>query len=169
MAANADPILDAPVRKTVTVNAPQEHAFRVFTDGIDTWWPREHHIGKLPLKKVIVEGARGGRCYSEQTDGSECDWGSVLVWDPPRRVVLAWKINGSWEYEPDVAKSSEFEVRFTAQPDGSTRVDLEHRHFDRLGPAGAAMSAMVDSPEGWGDTLRRFAETAEKTGGHSRN
>ena len=163
MAANADPIPDAPVRKTVIVKAPQAHAFRVFTDGIDTWWPREHHIGKLPLKKVIVESRSGGRCYSEQTDGSECDWGSVLVWDPPRRLVLAWKITGGWQYEPDLAKSSEVEVRFTPQPDGSTRVDLEHRHFDRLGPSGAAMSAMVESPGGWGDTLRLFAEQAEKT------
>ena len=135
----------------------------MFTDGIDTWWPREHHIGKLPLKRVIVESKNGGRCYSEQTDGSEIDWGSVLVWDPPRRLVLAWKINGNWEYEPEVAKSSEVEIRFTPQPDGSTRVDLEHRFFDRLGPAGAAMSAMVESPQGWGDTLRRFAETAEKS------
>ena len=163
MAASADPILDVPVRKTVTVKASQEHAFRVFTDGIDTWWPREHHIGKLPLKKVIVESKSGGRCYSEQTDGSECDWGSVLVWDPPRRLVLAWKINGNWEYEPEVAKSSEVEIRFTPQADGSTRVDLEHRFFDRLGPAGAAMSAMVESPQGWGDTLRRFADRANAT------
>jgi uncharacterized protein YndB with AHSA1/START domain len=77
--------------------------------------------------------------------------------------VFAWKINGNWEYEPEVAKSSEVEVRFTPQPDGSTRVDLEHRFFDRLGPAGAAMSAMVESPQGWGDTLRLFAETAEKS------
>ena len=155
MAASADPILDVPVRKTVTVKASQEHAFRVFTDGIDTWWPREHHIGKLPLKRVIVESKNGGRCYSEQTDGSEIDWGSVLVWDPPRRLVLAWK--------PEVAKSSEVEIRFTPQPDGSTRVDLEHRFFDRLGPAGAAMSAMVESPQGWGDTLRRFADRANAT------
>ena len=74
-----------------------------------------------------------------QTDGTDCDWGSVLVWDPPRRLVLAWKINAAWAYEPDVAKSSEVEVRFTPQPDGSTRVDLEHRLFDRLGAAGASM------------------------------
>jgi len=163
MSASPDRIADAPVHKSVIVKASPEHAFRVFTDGIDTWWPREHHIGKLPLKKVIVESRRGGRCYSEQTGGPECDWGSVLVWDPPRRLVIAWKINGNWEYEPDVAKSSEVEILFTLQADGSTRVDLEHRFFDRLGPAGAAMSEMVGSPQGWGVTLSQFAEQAEKT------
>jgi uncharacterized protein YndB with AHSA1/START domain len=162
MAANPDPVLDAPVRKSIVVNASPEHAFRVFTDGIDTWWPREHHIGKVPMKRVLVEGKRGGRCYTEQTDGTDCDWGSVLVWDPPRRLVLAWQINGAWQYEPEVARSSEVEVLFTPQSDGSTRVDLEHRHFDRLGPAGAGMSSMVNAPGGWGDTLRLFAARAEQ-------
>ena len=162
MSANADSPSSAPVRKSIIVHAGPEHAFRVFTDDIDGWWPREHHIGKVPMKKVIIEGSRGGRCYTVQTDGTDCDWGSVLVWDPPRRLVLAWKINGAWAFEPDVAKSSEVEVRFTPQPDGSTRVDLEHRLFDRLGAAGDSMRAMVDSPEGWNKTLTRFAARAEE-------
>jgi uncharacterized protein YndB with AHSA1/START domain len=163
MSANPDSAADTPVRKSIVVHAPADHAFRVFTDDIDGWWPREHHIGKVPMKKVIVEGARGGRCYTVQTDGTDCDWGSVLVWDPPRRLVIAWQINAEWQYEPDVAKSSEFEVRFTPQPDGSTKVDLEHRHFERLGAAGKGMSTMVDSPGGWGDSLRLYADRAEKT------
>lgn len=153
------PSPEPSVRKTVLVNAPPDRAFRVFTDGIDTWWPREHHIGKAPLKKVVIEGKAGGRCYNEQTDGTDSDWGAVLVWDPPRRLVLAWKINASWEYENDLAKSSEVEVRFTPEKDG-TRVDLEHRYFGRLGPGGDAMREMVGSPQGWGDTLRQFAERA---------
>jgi Activator of Hsp90 ATPase homolog 1-like protein len=96
---------ETAVRKSITVKAPAEHAFRVFTEGIDTWWPRTHHIGKVPMEKTIIEGHAGGRCYSEQTDGSECDWGSVLVWDPPRRFVMAWQINANWQYEPEIAKS----------------------------------------------------------------
>lgn len=162
MSANPDRIADTPVHKSVIVKAPQEHAFRVFTDGIDTWWPPEHHIGNAPYKKAVMQGKVGGRCYMEQTDGTESDWGSVLVWDPPRRLVLAWKIAAEWQYEPDVAKSSEVEVRFTPLPDGTTRVDLDHRFFDRLGAGGAAMSEMVGSPSGWGGTLDLFAAAAEK-------
>jgi uncharacterized protein YndB with AHSA1/START domain len=152
----------APVRKTVTVKAGAERAFQVFTQGIDTWWPRTHHIGKSPMKKAIIEGRAGGRCYSEQVDGTDCDWGQVLVWEPPQRLVMAWQITHEWGYEPDLAKSSEVEIRFTPLADGSTRVDLEHRHFERHGAGGTTMRTAVDSPGGWNDLLQLYAAEANK-------
>ena len=123
------PTVDTSVRKTITVRANAERAFRVFTEGIDSWWPKTHHIGSSPMTKAVLEGRSGGRCYSEQQDGTECDWGSVLEWDPPRRFVMAWMITPQWKYEPDVSKSSEVEVVFTALADGSTRVDLRASSF----------------------------------------
>jgi hypothetical protein len=85
-------VADIPaVRKTITVNASVEHAFSVFTEGYDSWWPRTHHIGKVPMQKGIIETREGGRCYSLQTDGSECDWGRVLVWDPRRGSRVGWR------------------------------------------------------------------------------
>jgi uncharacterized protein YndB with AHSA1/START domain len=135
----------------------------VFTEGIDTWWPRTHHIGKSPMKKAIVEGRPGGRCYSEQADDTECDWGSVLVWEPPHRFVLAWKITPQWQYEPDLAKSSEVEVRFTPEPDGFTRVDLEHRHFERHGTGADVMRTAVDDEKGWNGLLQLFRNEVEQT------
>jgi uncharacterized protein YndB with AHSA1/START domain len=158
-----DPVSDIPVRKSITVQSTVEHAFHVFTDGFDTWWPRSHHIGKSPMKKSIVECHAGGRCYSEQVDDTECDWGRVLVWEPPHRFVMAWQINPQWQYEPDLAKSSEVEVRFTPEPGGSTRVDLEHRYFHRMGTGGEGMRTMIDSPNGWGGTLQLFAARLEET------
>jgi uncharacterized protein YndB with AHSA1/START domain len=148
---------EVPVRKSVVVKASVDRAFQAFTEGFDTWWPRTHHIGKAPLKKAIVEGRAGGRCYSEQTDGTECDWGSILMWEPPHRLVIAWQINSKWGYEPDLEKSSEVEVRFTAESDGSTRVDLEHRHFERHGEGWESMRSNVDSPGGWGTLLDLYA------------
>ena len=153
----------APVRKSVTVRATEADAFRIFTTDLDSWWPRSHHIGKSPMKRVIIEEKTGGRCYTEQEDNTECDWGSVLAWDPPRRFVMAWQITPQWQFEPDVAKSSEVEVTFTSVGDGRTRVDLEHRHFERHGAGGAAMRAGVDSPNGWGDLLTLYARVAEST------
>jgi uncharacterized protein YndB with AHSA1/START domain len=162
MTTTLDQTSDVPVRKSITVKASAERAFEVFTTGFDTWWPRSHHIGSAPLKKAIVEGFVGGRCYSEQTDGTDCPWGQVLLWEPPHRFVMAWQINPQWKYEPDLAKCSEVEIRFTPEPDGSTRVDLEHRHFQRHGAGGDAMRTQVDSPMGWGDLLKLYSARAEQ-------
>ena len=130
-------VTDAVVRKSITVNATVEHAFDVFTAGYDSWWPREHHIGTAPLTEAVIEGRAGGRCYSKQADGTECDWGQILTWDPPHRFVLAWQINPEWKYEPDLAKSSEVEVRFSPEPDGGTRVDLDGFHgLNQVGDLG---------------------------------
>ena len=117
------------------------------------------------MTKGIIEGRPGGRCYSEQADGTECDWGRILVWDPPQRFVMAWQVSPAWQYEPDLARSSEVEVRFTAEPDGSTRVDLEHRYFERHGAGAEAMRAATDSPNGWNGLLELFRARAEQTGG----
>ena len=154
--------IEVPVRKTITVRASVDHAFKVYTEGFDTWWPRSHHIGKAPLEKAVIETRAGGRCYGRSIDGTECPWGTILVWDPPHRLVLAWQITHDWGYEPDLAKASEVEIRFTPEAGGSTRVDLEHRHFHRHGAGADSMRTPVDSPNGWGGLLKLFAEIAEK-------
>jgi len=150
--------------KTITVDASPERAFEVFTAGFDTWWPRTHHIGKSPMTKGILEGHVGGRCYSEQEDGTDCDWGKILVWEPPHRFVMAWQITHEWGYEADLAKASEVEVRFSAVDQGRTRVDLEHRYFERMGPSGEAMRTAVDSPGGWSTLLELFASRVTQAG-----
>ncbi len=150
----------APVRKSITVKADVERAFRAFTEGFDTWWPRSHHIGKSPMKKAIIDPFAGGRCYTQQEDGTDCQWGSVIAWEPPRRLVLAWQITHEWGFEPDLSKSSEVEIRFTPEGGGATRVDLEHRHFERMGPGGASMRTSVSSEGGWGSLLQMFAARA---------
>jgi len=154
---------DATVRRSVTVKTDVARAFRVFTEGFDSWWPRSHHIGKSPMKKAIIEPFVGGRCYSEQADSTDCPWGHVTAWEPPHRFVFAWQITHEWGYEPDMSKASEVEVRFTPEADGSTRVDLEHRHFDRMGPGAAPMKEAVAREGGWGSLLQLFVQEAERT------
>jgi uncharacterized protein YndB with AHSA1/START domain len=163
MTSSTDHSVAAPVCKTITVKASTDRAFRVFTHDFDSWWPRTHHIGASPMKKAIIEGKAGGRCYTQQEDGTDCDWGQVLVWEPPRRFVFAWQITHEWGYQPDLAQSSEVEIRFTPTADGGTRVDLEHRHFERHGAGAASMRAGVDSPDGWGGLLALYAARVEAT------
>ena len=148
------------VIKTVTVRAGQQHAFKVFTAGFTTWWPSGHHIGKADLAEAVLEQREGGRWYERGVDGSECDWGSVLVYDPPNRVVLSWHLNGEWVYDPDPAKASEVEVRFTAEGPDVTRVELTHRNFERHGGNWQAVASGVDAEGGWGGILRGYADIA---------
>ncbi len=152
----------APVVRTVTVRASVEKAFRVFTKEIDTWWPKTHHIGKVPMRKAVMEGKVGGRCYSEQEDNTECDWGEVLAWEPPSRFVMAWKVTPQWGYEADARNASEVEERFTEEAPGLTRVVLEHRHFERHGAGANVMRASIDSQGGWGLLMQLFAESVER-------
>jgi uncharacterized protein YndB with AHSA1/START domain len=153
---------DVPVRKSITVRARPERAFQIFTQEMDSWWPRTHHIGKSPMRRVAVEERAGGRCYTEQDDGTECDWGTVLVWDPPQRFVMAWQITHEWGYEPSLARSSEVEVTFTPVAAGGTQVDLVHRFFTRHGAGAAPMRTAVDAPNGWTGLLQLFAERANQ-------
>jgi uncharacterized protein YndB with AHSA1/START domain len=144
----------------VMVEAPIERAFSVFTDGIDSWWPREHTIGEAALKEMVLEPRAGGRAFGIGVDGSESDWGRVLVFERPERIVVSWDINLQWKREHDPAKASEFEVRFTADGPDRTRVVLEHRHLERHGDGWEAMRDAVGSPNGWQGGLDLFAAAA---------
>jgi uncharacterized protein YndB with AHSA1/START domain len=147
---------DAPVRRSVTVEVPLERAFEVFTERFDAWWPADYHIGKADYQSAEIERQPGGRWYERGVDGSECDWGQVLAWEPPHRLVLSWQITPEWQPEPDLARSSEIEVRFTPEGPDRTRVDLEHRGFDRHGPGGDAIRQAVSADGGWGNILQRY-------------
>jgi uncharacterized protein YndB with AHSA1/START domain len=151
---------DRTARASVMVDAPQERAFAVFTDGIDTWWPREHTIGEAELKEMVLEPKVGGRAYGIGVDGSESDWGRVLAFDRPNRVVVSWDITLHWKHELNHAKTSEFEVRFIPEGPDRTRVELEHRHLERHGDGWEAMRDAVGSPNGWQGGLELFAAAA---------
>lgn len=144
------------VRKTITVEAPQALAFDVFTTQMSTWWPLEtHHIGSAPAEVAVMVPHAGGRWYEQASDGTTCEWGRVLEWDPPHRVVLLWAISSKWVHDPLI--TSEVEVRFLEEAPNRTRVDLVHRNLDTFGNEAETMSAIFDSEGGWTGLLSRFA------------
>jgi uncharacterized protein YndB with AHSA1/START domain len=153
MNMNEISIKPAPVRRSVHVNAPPAKAFEVFTAGMTRWWLPSHKLGKSALKEVVMEPHEGGRWYERSEDGSECNWGKVLVWEPPGRLVLAWQISANWVYEPCLV--TEVEVRFI-EDGGGTRVELEHRDLDRYGAQEAQQRATFESPAGWSGLLAAF-------------
>ena len=147
------------VRQSVVVQVPPERAFEVFTTGMSTWWPLDSHkIGKAPAVAAVIEPRSGGRWFERGDDGSECDWGEVLAWEPPHRVVLVWRLSAEWAFDRTI--HTEVEVRFEPQEGGATRVTLEHRGLDAYGEKAAEMRETFGSDGGWAGLLRRFAEAA---------
>jgi uncharacterized protein YndB with AHSA1/START domain len=147
-----------PVRKMLVVNATQAHAFDVFTNRLDSWWPKGHSIGALPVKQSFIEPRKGGRWYTTHDDGSECVVGHMKVWEPPHRIVFSWEISADWKPDPTVA--SEVEIIFVAQDARTTRVELEHRNFEALGEKGGEkMRGGVEG--GWSGLLEIFRKQAE--------
>lgn len=151
----------APVKKSVVVKTSQERAFSVFTNGIDRWWPRQHHIGTSPMKSAVLEPRTGGRWYTTSQDGTECDAGRVLAWDPPRRVVLAWQITAQWQFDPNFV--TEVEVTFTPTGARETLVELEHRNLERFGDSVGQILEQIDGEGGWPLLLNQFAAVANES------
>jgi uncharacterized protein YndB with AHSA1/START domain len=152
-------IRPAPVNRSVVVKAEVERSFAAFTGRMGRWWPRTHSIGAAPLADVVVEPRVGGRWYERSTDGAECEWGKVLAWEPPGRLILAWQLDANWKYDP--ALVLEVEITFTALQGGMTRVDLEHRNLERYGDKAAAVRDMIGSDRGWLGILKSFVADAE--------
>ncbi len=146
-----------PVRKQITVRASQAKAFELFTEGIGRWWNPHHKIGAEPFATAVMEPREGGRWFERAADGSECDWGRVLAYDPPERLTLAWMIGPTWQFDPDPANATEVEVRFIAEGDTRTRVELEHRGLEKHGEAGAQLFATFSGEGGWGKLLELYA------------
>src|SRR5580693_6367447 len=140
---------EAAFRTAITVEAPIERAFTVFTTGFDSWWPRAHHVLDGDIAEVVLEGAVGGRWFERAVDGSECDWGRVLVWDPPHAIAMAWHLNAEFDYEPDPSKASRVDVRFIAEGSGTTRVELEHSELDRVGERWPQLLSEISAEGGW--------------------
>ena len=146
------------VRSEVIVEAPADRAFRVFTEKMETWWPASHHIAKVPFKNIVLERRANGRWAEVGTDGSECDWGRVLVWDPPKRLVLGWQLTADWQYDANFV--TEVEINFTPMDAGKTRVALEHRNLERFGKNEEAFAKSISSEGGWPLILNSFAAVA---------
>ncbi len=151
----------AVVKRTIHVNAPIETAFRVLTQKMGEWWPTTHHIGATPFAEIVVEPRAGGRWFERDSKGAECDWGKVLVWEPPKQVVVSWHLQPDFKYNADASKASEVSFEFIAEGAAATRMEFEHRHIQRHGENWEKLLAGVDSPGGWTAVLAQFVEAVQ--------
>jgi hypothetical protein len=148
------------VSRSAVVPATPERAFEVFTEEIATWWPYETHSvegssdGDTTPQTVVFETGPNGRIYEIMSTGEEAHWADVGAWDPPHRFVIEWKLNPK-----AIAATTEVEVRFMPEGDG-TRVELEHRGFERLGEA--AESTHESYSGGWPTVVQAFVDALSK-------
>ncbi|GAA2573673.1 SRPBCC family protein [Actinomadura fulvescens] len=135
------------------VRSDRAHTFEVFVRGVGRWWPgRPFSFGEGRPDTVHMDEALGGRIHETRADGTEHDWGRVTAWEPPARLAFTWQL--------PPAAGTEIEVRFAALGPNLTRVELEHRGFDKLPPEQLA-AVPGDIGEAWSLILGRFAAVAE--------
>jgi len=143
-----------PVEKQIKVGLNQETAFRLFTEGLNKWWPlATHSVGEEQAETCVFEGRVGGRIYETMKDGSQADWGKVLAWEPFEKVVFTWY--PGWTLE----SAQEVTVEFNEIP-GGTRVDLVHIGWETLGDK--AQSGRVGYDFGWDFVLANYIITATR-------
>ena len=153
----------ASVKRILRVAVPIDRAFRVLTEKMGTWWPATHHIGKAAFTDVVVEPYAGGRWFERDGNGEECDWGKVLVWEPPKRIVFSWHLQQDWRFDPDMNRASEVCFEFIAEGPESTRLEFEHRHLERHGEGWENIRKGVDG--GWAGVLAEYERVVSEKAG----
>ena len=146
--------MTSPLRISFDVACPTEHAFALWTSRIGTWWPPDHTVTGEPGLAVVLEGGVGGRIYERTAAGTEHDWGQVTVWEPPSRLAYLWHLG------QDRSQATEVDIRFVARGESDTRVEIEHRGWERLG---TTADAWRDRNQiGWQTLLPHFAAALTK-------
>jgi uncharacterized protein YndB with AHSA1/START domain len=137
-----------PLRMSFEVGCPVDHAFDVWTSKIARWWPADHSVSGENGMQVVLEGRPGGRIFERTSSGTEHEWGEVVVWEPPSRLAYVWHLRR------DRADATEVEIRFIDQGDETTRVEIEHRGWERLGAQGETWRNANRS--GWSTLLPHY-------------
>jgi uncharacterized protein YndB with AHSA1/START domain len=148
---------DTVVERSIMVEAPIDHAFKVFTEQFGSFKPAEHNMLGVPIAETVFEPRVGGYLYDRGVDGSVCRWAQVLAYEPPNRLLLSWNITPRWQIETDPDRTSEWEVRFIAEGAHRTRVEIEHRRLERHGEGWESVRDGVAGEQGWPLYLERFA------------
>lgn len=119
-----------PLRVTIDVACPPDHAFDTWTRRFATWWPKGHTVTGEADVAVVLEPGVGGRIFERTVDGREIDWGRVTAWEPPARLAYRWHIRR------DAADATDVEILFAPAAGGTTRVEILHTGWERLGADG---------------------------------
>jgi hypothetical protein len=142
-----------PLRLSFDIRCPPEHAFEVWTTRLAAWWPKGHSASGHADTTVVFEARLGGRIFERTPDGTEIDWGEITEWGPPHRLGYLWHI------ARDRSDATTVTLHFVARDDGTTRLDIEHDGWERLGADGPVFREANTS--GWNALIPSFVAAAE--------
>ena len=106
--------MDDILVRRISLACSVEHAFTVFTDKIDLWWPRGHRRNRDASLTLTGEAL-----MERAPDGSQWMMAKVTEIDPPRRLALDW-------FPGSPAAPSSVVIDFTPEGDG-TLATVTHR------------------------------------------
>jgi uncharacterized protein YndB with AHSA1/START domain len=141
-----------PLRLQFAINCRADHAFTVWTTRLSSWWPPGHSASGDPGTVVVLEPRLGGRIFERMPDGTEVDWGEIRSWNPPHRLAYLWHIGR------DRSDATDVELTFVDLGDGTTRLEVVHSGWERLGAAGVAWRDA--NTGGWRALIPAFAAAA---------
>lgn len=147
----------APIVHTVRVKAAPARAFELFATRMGEWWPKGKTVGRNPHAAIVIEPRSEGRWFERDGEGNETNWGKVLAWEPPSRLLLGWQLGSQWQYDPEFL--TEVELTFAAADGGGTLVTLEHRNLERFGADAEERAESLNG--GWPTMLGAFARYAD--------
>jgi hypothetical protein len=142
-----------PLRLSFVIGCSPEHAFEVWTTRVSTWWPKAHSVSGSPDTLVVLEPHLGGRLFERTPDGVEVDWGEITLWSPPLRLGYLWHIHR------DRSDATDVELTFVDLGNGTTRLDIVHSGWERLGAEGASWREA--NTGGWNALMPNFVVAAE--------
>ena len=144
--------MNDPIKKKLTVPLTADEAFALFTDEIDTWWPKDPFSVKGAKSKVVFANHKDGKIIEESEDGEAIIWGTIIAYDPGTYLAFTWHPGR------DASEATVVEVRFT-QTEAGTRCDLTHGGFEILGPTADAVSTSY--LHGWDLVLGCFSKASK--------
>lgn len=146
------------IEQAFKVPVTVHEAFDIFTKELNSWWPKEYTWAGDALESIEIVPCKNGRCFERGPHGFECDWGRVLIWDPPNRIMFTWQIDPNRSPQPNPEKVSEIEVLFEQKDGNETQITFIHRNFEKHGNNAQSYREALSSPQGWPYILNNFKE-----------
>ena len=156
-------VIEQPIRRTVKLSASIEQAFDFFTKEFSRWWPKDYTWSKDCLEQIVIEPKINGRCFEIGPYNFICQWGRVLVWDPPYQLKFTWQINPSSAPDPNPKTASEVAVNFLAENEASTLMTLEHAYIERHGEGAEQFYEAMNSEYGWEKILSCYIQKLKES------